>query len=273
MLREYMLKHSIDINVGEFTELSTKKFEAFIWKNTEETDIERAKKHLQEQLTKFGVEFGKDKYNLYDVHTLKDLLSVKDEKCGCLKGGTDLILGPHGKYMTSIIQQSCVAIELKTKKSVEEKGGLQSFTSQVLLELITSNYHSNQLTIVLLTDLCTGATIFSLDKGQDEGITVTIYKELTLADAANYVVKHLAENCQPNKSYRLKNDKRASMSNEILRDFKKKKVTPIENSVMFEQFHEMLEDTSPFSKERAEVIRNLCRSCELPQSPFLDFYV
>eukprot|EP01038_Epipyxis_sp_PR26KG_P018732 gene18732-26500_t len=106
-------------------------FSRFEWQASEEHDTDRAKLHLEEPLSKFGITFGRNNYKLYDVHTRKNILSLKDEKTGSLSGGTDLILAPYGLDIESSPQQCCVAIELKTAKAVmEASSGLHSFIGQ-----------------------------------------------------------------------------------------------------------------------------------------------
>eukprot|EP01038_Epipyxis_sp_PR26KG_P017568 gene17568-24385_t len=112
-----------------FSCVSQSTFSRFEWQASEEYDTDRAKLHLEEQLSKFVV--GRNNYKLYDVHTRKNILSLKDDKTGSLSGGTDLILAPYGLDIESSPQQCCVTIELKTAKAVmEASSGLHSFIGQ-----------------------------------------------------------------------------------------------------------------------------------------------
>ena len=91
-------------------------FETIQWVTDEVKDTQRAKEHLRDHLSQFGVPFGTGQYDLYVVHNKAGLLSLDDKKTGILKGGTDLILAPHGLHFLGLPQQIGVAVELKTKK-------------------------------------------------------------------------------------------------------------------------------------------------------------
>ena len=230
--------------------------------------------HLEVQLKKFGVPLDEGGYELYDVHASKSILSLEDRKTGVLKGGTDLILGPYGLHELGVVQQSCVAFELKTEAAIT-KDKIKSFLSQATLELIAANYYSNQTTLVVLTDLSTATTILTLGKvPHTEDLNVVVYEKLTLQQAAQFVARHLADTCAPSVNYRLGAEGFAISKEavEVLQVFKKARVSPLEDSVVWEHFQEMLEDSAPCTRERAEAINELYRACDYSQPVWLSMY-
>lgn len=168
-----------------------------------------------------------------------------------------------------------MAVELKTEKAVADAGGLGSFSSQATLELIASNYYSNQMTVVLLTDLSTTATIFTLSrKLGSEAVNVRTYENLTINQAIQYVADHLLQVCVPDVHYRLGADVPTvgMPAAELLQVFKKARVSPLEDSVVWEHFQDMLQECAPGTRERADIINELYRACEFPQPAFLSMY-
>jgi hypothetical protein len=200
---------------------------------------------------------------------------VEDKKIGNLKGGTDLIIGPHGLHLLGVVQQSCVAVELKTENAVTLAGGIGTFSTQATLELIAANYYSNQLAVVLLTDLSTSATIFTLVKkvGSD-AINVKVFEGLTISEGLQFIAHHLSMTCVPDRLYRLSDQDPKEVKPEaaVLQIFKKARVSPLEDSIVWEHFQDMLQECAPGTRERAEVINELYRSCDFPQPAFLSMY-
>mmetsp|Transcript_27233 Transcript_27233/g.38732 ORF Transcript_27233/g.38732 Transcript_27233/m.38732 type:complete len:237 (+) Transcript_27233:37-747(+) len=118
-VRSYLNSINIAVLEGEPlfpVENSLVSFQPFQWLDAEEKDTPRAISHLERELKKFGVTFGRSNYKMYDVHNDHSLLTFKDDKTGSLSGGTDLIIAPFGLAMESVIFYSCVAFEFKTKK-------------------------------------------------------------------------------------------------------------------------------------------------------------
>lgn len=229
-LKTYLVRLHVGFEVGDNTVLPVPpvEFTPFEWLEGEDKDTPKARDHLEEQLKRFDVGFGRGRYQLYDVHNKKDILKVEDRKTGKLNGGTDLILGPYGLHHLGVVQQSCVAVELKTKDAVE-KSGIGSFTAQATLELIASNYYSNQMTMVLLTDLFSGATIFTLRRNDNDTISVVIYENLTVSQAVKFVADHLTESCVPIKNHNLEQGEK--LSDVALKTFKRARVSPLEDCV------------------------------------------
>jgi hypothetical protein len=162
-------------------------------------DAPRAISHLQQQLQKVGVAFGRDNYQMYDVHSKHGILSVRDEKSGSLSGGTDLIIAPYGLDILSSPRQSCVAFEFKSEEDVQ-KYGLESYLGQATMELIASNYHSRQMTLVVLTDLSTRSIMLTFTR-ESNNFAIMKYDDVTLDQMANFVRAHLDRNCTPRRSY------------------------------------------------------------------------
>ena len=208
-------------------------FETIQWVTDEVKDTQRAKEHLRDHLSQFGVPFGTGQYDLYDVHNKAGLLSLDDKKTGILKGGTDLILAPQGLHVLGLPQQICVAVELKTKEAVL-RNGFSSYIAQATLELMAANYYSNQMTVVVLTDLSSGATIFTLRAEEGMLPSIVLYEKASLEQAAKFIADHLTEACVPIKNHSLDGGRKSA--DDFLRTFKKSRVTPLEDFVVWEQF-------------------------------------
>lgn len=270
-LRTYLSRIHYQVELGGTLPATEMEFLPFVWLDQEEKDTPRARDHLEAQLSRFGVQFGDGQYQLYDVHTKANILNVDDRKTGKLTGGTDLILGPHGLHVFSTTQQSCVLFELKTRETIEKKKGFGHFIAQATLELIAANYYSNQMAVVVLTDLYSGASVFTLKRNESETTSVILYENLTVSQAVQFTVDHLTEYCVPLKSYNLQTGRRPVDID--LRAMKQSRVSQLEDSVEWEQFQDMLQDCPPCTRERAEVINQLYRSCDFPQPAYLSMFV
>ena len=97
------------------------------------------------------------------------------------------------------------------------------------MELIASNYFSNQMTVVVLTDLSSGATIFTLRCYDNGAISVVIYENLTVSQAMSFIASHLTEACVPLKHCVLEQGQK--VADVSLRTFKKARVSALEDSV------------------------------------------
>jgi hypothetical protein len=203
------------------------------------------------------------------------LLSFEDEKSGKVSGGTDIIVGPYGVTEESVAQVSCVAIEVKTAKNVREKD-LNSFYAQGTLELIAANYHSNQMTLVIVTDLATSAAAWTLRRTGNGDIGIVRYEKLTLVQMMSLIISHLNQNCVPDNQFMLHravDDEafRYKESVQVQKKFKSSHVTG--TSLALEHFHELLELTPSGSRERAQAIQEFFWSQNLPKSNYLDMYI
>jgi hypothetical protein len=240
-------------------------FQPFQWMDAEDRDTPRAISHLEQELKKFGVKFGRGNYKMYDVHSDHTLLSLDDEKMGTpLSGGTDLIIAPFGIAMESVIQNSCVAFEFKTKEAVDKKQGFASFVSEATMELIASNYHSNQLTLVVLTDLCTDNCMLLTFIRETGKLAIMKYFDVTLDQMAIFVSSHLQQNCFAIRNYSLPDfDDGIKESESIKKEWKKLRVSNFTSSLQWEHFQEMMDDAPLGSKKRAMVIKEHFRQLDL----------
>jgi len=248
-------------------------FEPFQWLDTEEIDTPRAISHLEQELKKFGVLFGRNNYKMYDVHKIDTLLSFQDEKSGSLSGGTDLIIAPYGIAMESVINLSCVAFEFKTNVAVDQKE-LESFYYEAVMELIATNYHSDQMTLVVLTDLCTNNCILLTLTMESDKLAILKYSDVTLNQMAIFVHSHLQQNCFPIRTYSLPDGNEGLRESEIImKAWKKERVSDMTTSLEWEHFQEMLEDAPIGSKERAMIIRDHFRHHGFPESRYLNMFL
>lgn len=250
-------------------------FEPFVWTGDENACIADAMVHFERELKKFGVRFGRDNFKFYDVHSNHQLLKVNDEKSGKLSGGTDLIIGPYGVAMESIIKQSCVAVELKTYENLQNHG-IEAFSCQATLELIASCYHSHQMSLIILTDLTSNVLMLTLSRSENGSIEILKYSNITLSQMATFISQHLSTHCTPERTYRL-NYFTAEIpltkpSELTLQAFKKRRVTPMQFTLAYEQFSSLLEETELGSQERAQVVQNFFHSNNL-HSSYLSMFV
>ncbi len=246
-------------------------FQPFFWQESEDADTPRAIAHLQQELQKFGVAFGRNNYQMYDVHSRHGILSLRDDKSGSLKGGTDLIIAPYGIDILSAPRLSCVAFEFKTEEAVL-KYGLESFLSQATMELIASNYHSRQMTLVVLTDLNTKSIMLTFTR-ESNSIAILKYNDVTLDQMANFVRAHLDRNCTSFKGYVLPVEEEGIRESEMLmKAWKRARVSDFTLSLQWEHFQEMMEDAPLGSKERAMAIRNHFQHHDLPDTSYLSMF-
>mmetsp|Transcript_28660 Transcript_28660/g.39337 ORF Transcript_28660/g.39337 Transcript_28660/m.39337 type:complete len:355 (+) Transcript_28660:52-1116(+) len=253
-------------------ENSTISFLPFEWQDIEERDTPRAINHLQRELQKFGVIFGRGNYQMYDVHSKHTFLNVRDDKTGSLSGGTDLIIAPFGMTSGCVKLNSCVAFEFKTKETVDEQG-LESFLSQATMELIASNYHSQQMTLVVLTDLCTNSCVLLTFTRESNKLAILQYSDVTLNQMAIFVHSHLQQNCFTIRNYSLPNvDDNIRESEMVMKEWKRARVSGFTSSLQWEHFQEMMEDAPLGSKERAMVIREHFRNRDLPDTSYLSMF-
>jgi hypothetical protein len=252
-------------------------FQRFVWRGSEEDCTGDAVAHCRTEFGKFGIKFGRGGYELYDVHANRQLLNLEDSKSGKLSGGTDVLLGPYGVAKISYAQFCCVAIELKTEECVASEDGFEAFSAQATLELIASCYHSFQMALVVLTDLSTGACLFTISRGQNNAVSILKYNNLSLNQMASAVALHLEQNCTADKINARRTfdqiEQGAKEADFVMQAFKKQFVTPVESFLAYEHFNAMLEDTEVGSRERAQVIQTFFRANDLPDTSYLSMFV
>lgn len=263
------------------THTSNVSFEPFEWLTDEDKDMERATIFLKQQLKKFNISMGRNNFELYDVHASKTILNVDDDKTGKLSGGTDIILAPFGLAVQSTVQEACVCFEFKTYTRIINEGFDKS-SAQAILELICSSYHSNQMVMVILTDMHTGAYVYTLSctpvsNDEEMGghrnnrIDIKSYLRVSITDMAVLVARHLRDNCTPERTYRYHADKDTQKDSVVLvTEFKRRRVS--HTSVALEHFNEMLADTELGSSDRAVVIQQYMGSLGY-ESNYLSMFV
>jgi len=85
--------------------------------------------HHQRQLQKFGVQFGRNHYAMYDMHDKKQLYKIKTRSGKVYNGGVDACVAPYGLEKTSAGMRASVAYEHKQsptqKNAYRESKGLE----------------------------------------------------------------------------------------------------------------------------------------------------
>jgi hypothetical protein len=116
-------------------------FAPFDWGQRDvDTALPDARTHIEIELRKFGVPIGhKNGYAVEDVHKIKDLLTMSDEKVGAISGGSDVAVVPFQTAKSGLNACICVLFEIKTFKNVSNScGGLKRFEAQAHVELLAS---------------------------------------------------------------------------------------------------------------------------------------
>jgi hypothetical protein len=137
-------------------------------------------------------------------------------KQGNCQEEADAVIAPYGLAIESITREGCVVVEFKPGADLE------SHNTQATLELIAANYHSNQMAMVILTDLRTGAIIYSFTI-EDGRVAIAKYVSVTIVEMALAIKSHLITNCIPSRTYQLNLDGpvgEEKPSAVILRNFK-----------------------------------------------------
>jgi hypothetical protein len=246
-------------------------FTRFDWKGRSEKDgTPEARSHLQTQLSYFGAKFGRGSYKIIDVHAMSNFLSYESGKLGKFRGGTDLVIVPYSTANSGAVKEICVLFELKTSDAVAEAGGLGHFNPQAYAELIAArcNTHQPQV-LVVLTDLTYAAQAFTLTfVPATEGFAVLEYN-LTLEQMAVLVVEFLELYTIPDPHYKPMESRQAP--NEVCVLSFKRKFGDVDAGLAWERFQELVEDTRPWSKERAHLTAQLFTDCGIEQMPTLAY--
>ncbi len=58
---------------------------------------------------------------------------------------------------------------------------------------------------MLLTDLCSGATVFTVNRNQNDSESVVIFENRSISQNAKFIVDHIAGDCVPITSHKLEN--------------------------------------------------------------------
>jgi len=241
-------------------------FVQFAWNGrVEDEGLPDARTHLEVQLAKFGVPIGRGGYKVVDVHKNKNLLNVMDDKVGNISGGSDVAIVPYKTAKGGINREICVLFEIKTDDNVlQYEDGLVHFESQALVELLAARCLSYQPgVLVILTDLVSGAFLYKFEYTPDVQGFEVVEKEITLDEMGARVAEFLAGTAVPSEKFRPIDDNNPRDAPCIA--FKKAKLSH-EVGLALEHFEEMVEDTAPFSRERAQLVASFFNSVDIPMS-------
>jgi hypothetical protein len=249
-------------------------FAPFDWgQRDEDTALPDARTHIEIELRKFGVPIGhKNGYAVEDVHKIKDLLTMSDEKVGAISGGSDVAVVPFQTAKSGLNACICVLFEIKTFKNVSNScGGLKRFEAQAHVELLASRCLSDQPGVmVVLSDLVSGAILYSIEYDEEyKGFNVVEHTS-TLDEMGAVVAKFLAETTVPNVSFRPVEEHQNPRDIPVIA-FKKTKLSH-DVGLALEHFNDMVDDTEPNSRERACLVEQLLRSMEVPRMPSIVHY-
>jgi hypothetical protein len=254
---------------GPAVALPSVHFLPFNWAHRDEDDgLPDARTHIENELKKFGVPIGRGGYAVEDVHSDKRLLNVSDEKIGAISGGTDIALVPYKTAKSGINQCICVMFEIKTDENVSKfADGLKHFEPQAHAELLASRCLSDQPgVLVVLTDLVSGAILYTLDYTETyEGFSV-VEQIANLDEMGSMIAKFLADIAVPDVNFR-PIEAHANPRDVPCIMFKKTKLSH-DIGLALEQFCEMAPDTEPNSRDRVCLVEQLFRSMsDVPHIP------
>ena len=263
--KNLLTKMDIPVVNSDTPPSTTGDFTCFDWGNNDEDNIDTMstlRLHLQTQLEGFGINFGTGGYQLVDVHTSKSVLSFEEEKLGKFSGGTDFIITPMSVASESYALETCVLFEVKTSKRLTTQS-LSGNTPQLIAEIIATRYLSVQPNILAILTDCVEKTrvlTFKFD-ALTEVTTMIKYEDLTLVQMGNLVKDFLGSpNCAiPRADY----VPVAAQKNEnelFCLGYKRKWRSDFTTTVAWEQYVDMLEDTTPFSKDRLVITNQLLQS-------------
>ena len=233
-------------------------FTSFNWAGrTEDQGTPDARTHLEAELKKFGVTFGRDSYKLVNIHKVACVLNFEDAKVGKLSGGTDLAIVPYKVAIDSVGPVMCVLFELKPDYQYNTTNGLRDHANQAKLECIASQCISNQPNVlVVLTDLThDGAITYHIEYDSTENVFVMIERECTLQQMAFMVKQFLQQYNIPNTRY-LPKEGNHDVKEQCVLQFKKTKLSQ-DIGLALEHFYEFQDYCEPGSYDRARLTSDL----------------
>eukprot|EP01041_Mallomonas_annulata_P001403 gene1402-2697_t len=251
------LENTIDNN--------TTLFDSFDWAGkNEDQGMERATLHIKSQLSKFYHHFDKPNgFKIVDIHRNKSLLDVCDDNVGTIHGGSDVAIVPTYTVIRAISQQISVLFELKSTSSFEKS------LAQATIELVAARCLSEQPQVmVVLTDLCTGASV--LRTHYDCALKQFVIWEynLSLTDMAILVSEFLMTTAVPRAEYMAREGSTDPRDEGVL-TFKRTKLC---TSEIINQHLEMLADAKTI-QEKAEITSSLLRLYDMDHSSYLSMYL
>ena len=243
----------------------------FPWNNRDENEaLEDVRNYIEERLKKYDAPIKNvDGFKVVDVHKMRNLLSIDDEKIGSINGGTDILIVPSMTDEMGFNKTINVVFEIKTAANLEK--GYEKFEKQCFLELLCARVLSDQPSVlVILTDLSSGAMSFEIQYAVDYK-RFTVHKtELSLNQLWTTVTKFLAEKAVPDVSFFPVEESGIERDLPVI-EFKKTKLSH-NVGLALEHFDEMREDTEPNSRERALLMADLFRAMEVPRMPTMVHY-
>ena len=237
------------------TDSTSPSFLTFDWKNRHEDEasaVADAFSHLEEELKKFPIHFGRGGFKLVDVHS-KSVLNFEDPKVGKLSGGTDVVMVPYKTANSGVAKQLCVLFELKTANRIEKEGGFSESTAQAKVELLAARCLSNQPNVLLiLTDLCTGAMSFWFEYDEKfKSFSLVSSTLSSLSEMGNVVTSFVTDKVVANAGYQALAENESALEKPVLL-FKKQKLSPMDDLAM-DAFNEMMDFSEDGSRERAQM--------------------
>lgn len=269
---DFFRKLGVFLIIGDIADSPRLDFKPFDWGDKKETDASSdASNHLAAELVKFGVNFGRSGYTLYDTHSSRSILSFQDSKIGKISGGTDAVIAPFKCTREFCSQQLCVAFEFKTPDA-----DYTTHIPQAMMELIAARCLSEQPEVlVVLTDLSYGAICYRFTFNEDDvetassscssaGLSTTAFVAIkyttTLSQMGELVADFLSTRAVPNPLFRAIEPEG---SNRGVIEFKKQKLSHDE-MLAWEHFQEFKDSTQPWSWERAKLTRDLFSELHCP---------
>jgi hypothetical protein len=255
------------VSIGDPYPSSDLQFEPFFWNGRKEDEaFEDARAHIESQLKNFKVPLGRGGFKVVDVHTMKNLLDVVDEKIGEISGGTDVIIVPFKTAKAGYRKAINVIFEIKTEENM--KNGLDKFESQCFVELLAARCVSDQpYVLVVLTDLVSEAMLFEIEYDKTYKRFTVHQATVTLDQVGTNVANFLTAKAVPNVNFRPLEDENNPRDFAVI-EFKRTKLSH-DVGLALEHFNEMREDTEPNSRERAFLVADLFRAMEVPRMPTL----
>jgi hypothetical protein len=253
------------LNIDPVPVVDAISFSRFDWRGRDENaGLPDARDHIEAQLGKFGVRIGRGGYKIKDVHKEKTLLDVDDPKVAHISGGTDVAMVPFKTADAGIPQECSVLFELKTSEKVQRSAnGFKQFEPQAVLELLAARCLSHQPgVLVVLTDLVSGAVLYSIEYAEEHASFCVVEKETTLDEMGVLVAEFLADKAVPNESFR-PNEAANNPRDTACIAFKRAKLSH-DVGLAWEHFEEMAEDAEPNSRERAQLVDQLFRAMDAP---------
>ena len=239
----------------------------FPWNGRSENEaLMDVRDYIEEQLRKYQAPGG---FKVVDVHNIKSLLNVDDEKIGNISGGTDILIVPSMTGRAGYDKSINVVFEIKTAANLE--AGYVKFESQCFLELLCARVLSDQPgVLVILTDLSSGAMLFEIQYAAEYKRFTVQQTELSLNQMWTTVTKFLDDKAVPDVNFLPMEENGIERDLPVI-EFKKTKLSH-NVGLALEHFDEMREDTEPNSRERALLMADLFRAMEVPRMPTMVHY-